>query len=203
MKADAHPPGKHAGLRPAALLDRDGTIMVDHGYVGRADQVELLPRVADGLKVLAGAGLALVVVTNQSGIGRGYFGMDAVDAVNARLADLLRKEGVELAGFFICPHRPESGCECRKPGPGLARRAAAELGLDLPASIVIGDKESDVELGFAVGAFTVLLAPGGTESDADVVAPDWANLIPALRDWCDARRRAPRAKVEGAGAVST
>jgi histidinol-phosphate phosphatase family protein len=166
------------------LLDRDGTIMIDHGYVGRADQVELLPDAACGLRLLGRWDVPIVVVTNQSGVHRGYFTMKDVELVNSRLADLLLRDGVELAGFYICPHGPESDCTCRKPGVALALDAASELQLDLDSSVVIGDKESDVQLGLGIGAATVLLAPVGTESRADVVVPDWASLIPKLEEWC-------------------
>ena len=154
--------------------------MLDHGYVGRADAVELMPGVGPGLRLLQDAGFALVVVTNQSGIHRGYFTMDDVDAVNARLSDLLLAEGVELAGFYVCPHGPDTGCTCRKPRPGLAIEAADELGLDLQGSIVIGDKESDVDLGVAIRARTILLAAEPGRSQADLVVADWGDLIRTL-----------------------
>lgn len=201
MAAEAAP--ARARGRPAALLDRDGTLMIDHGYVGRPDQVELLPDAARGLRLLAGAGLALVVVTNQSGVGRGFFTMAEVDAVNERLARLLLEEGVELDGFYTCPHGPDSGCECRKPAAGLARRAAAELGLDLGASVVIGDKESDVELGLAAGSATVRLAPEGTRSRAGIVAPDWERLIPKLCGWCAGLAAAPPTRAPASEGVPT
>jgi D-glycero-D-manno-heptose 1,7-bisphosphate phosphatase len=150
--------------RRAAFLDRDGTLMVDHGYVGRAEAVELLPDVGRGLRLLSQQGFALVVVTNQSGVDRGYFTLDDVEAVNTRLSEMLLSEDVELAGFYVCPHGPAAGCDCRKPRAGLAYAAAAEHDLDPRGSIVIGDKESDVELGLAIGARTILLAPEGRRS---------------------------------------
>jgi histidinol-phosphate phosphatase family protein len=160
--------------------------MLDHGYVGRADAVELMPDVGPGLRLLREAGFALVVVTNQSGVHRGYFTLDDVAAVNARLSEQLRAEGVELAGFYVCPHGPDGGCACRKPGPALAARAADELGLDLKSSIVIGDKESDVELGIAVAARTILLASERGASRADLVVPDWGRLTTVLPCWLQA-----------------
>jgi histidinol-phosphate phosphatase family protein len=169
--------------RRAALLDRDGTLMRDHGYVGRADAVELLPGVGAGLRALRDAGYVLAVVTNQSGVHRGLFTMADVDAVNARMSGLLACEGVELASIHVCPHGPEDRCACRKPRPGLAERAAEDLGLDLRRAIVIGDKESDVELGLAIGARTILLAAGRSGSRADLVVPGWADLAALLPGW--------------------
>ncbi len=122
-------------------------------------------------------------MTNQSGVHRGYFGMREVEAVNERLDELLRREGINLSAFYTCPHGPDTGCECRKPGPGLGRQAADELGLDLSRSIVIGDKESDVGLGVALGARTILLAECGTDSCADLIVPDWKSLVREVEPW--------------------
>lgn len=177
--------GDFRGGRRAAFLDRDGTINLDYGYVGDPDRVELLPDVGQGLRLLAGAGFELVVVTNQSGVQRGYFTLARVDAVNERVRALLAAEGVSVAGFYVCPHGPEDACLCRKPLPGLAEQAFSEIALDRDGSIMVGDKESDIEMGQAVGAFTIRLAPTGTASGADLVAPDWASLMPLLERWRD------------------
>ncbi|MFW5836760.1 MAG: D-glycero-alpha-D-manno-heptose-1,7-bisphosphate 7-phosphatase [Desulfovibrionaceae bacterium] len=146
--------------RPAALLDRDGVVIHDRHYLSHPDQVELLPGAADGLRSLSALGLALVLVTNQSGVARGYFSTDSVAAVHARLAELLQAEGLALDGVYFCPHGPHDGCDCRKPRPGLAEQAARDLVLDLSRSFVIGDKCCDVALGRAVGACSILVRTG-------------------------------------------
>ena len=162
--------------RRFVLLDRDGTINVDRHYISRPEQVELLPGAAKGLRELSRLGLGLVVVTNQSGIGRGYFDESALHAVHARLQELLQEAGVSLDGIFFCTHSPTAGCDCRKPAPGLVHKAAEEFGFDPREAFVIGDKPSDIELGRAVGAITLLVRDNessstvgaGTRADYDV-----------------------------------
>ena len=104
-------------------------------------------------------------MTNQSGIGRGYFGLDAAIAVNQRIDDILRKHGIVLSAWYLCPHTPEEGCRCRKPGRALADRAAADLGIRLEDFFVIGDKRSDVELALAIGATGILITTGHGRSE--------------------------------------
>jgi len=122
--------------------------------------VELLPNTAKGLRLLQQAGLGLAVLTNQSGLGRGYFDWAALDAVHAHLTQLLANEGVSLDGIYVCPHTPEDNCDCRKPHPGLAERAAADLHFNLATSFVSGDKPCDIELGRRIGAVTFLVRSG-------------------------------------------
>lgn len=152
------------GGRRAIFLDRDGTIIVDSGYLCDPAGVELLPGAVAGLRRMQALGLALVVVTNQSGIGRGYYDRAAADRVGQRLDDLLAAEGVRLDGVYICPHAPQDGCACRKPRPGLVEQASRELGLEPAASFVIGDKACDIGLGEAVGATTILVTTGSGET---------------------------------------
>lgn len=173
-------------LRPAALLDRDGTIIVERDYLGDPAGVELIPGAAAALRRLAAMGYALVVLTNQSGVARGYFGLDDVARVHGRLEALLAAEGVRLDGVYICPHGPTDACDCRKPLPGMAHAAARDLGLDLARSVMIGDKKVDLDLGRAVGARAVLVRTGhGAKEEAkaapaaDFVADDLA----AAADW--------------------
>lgn len=151
--------------RPAVLLDRDGTIIVERDYLSDPALVELETGAAEGLRALAEAGWVLAVLTNQSGIGRGYFDRSAAEAVNARVAELLVDEGVSIAGWYLCPHAPAEDCDCRKPCPGMARQAAAELGLDLARSWVIGDKSSDVGLADAIRARAILVTTGHGRTD--------------------------------------
>jgi len=148
------------GRRRFVLLDRDGTIIVERNYLSDPDGVELLPGTASGLRKLAALGLGLVVVSNQSGVGRGYFGAPEVEAVNQRMRDLLRAEGVELDAIYYCPHAPADACPCRKPKPGLIERAAREHGFVPREAFVIGDQPCDVELARGVGATAVLVRTG-------------------------------------------
>ena len=142
------------------LLDRDGTIIVERNYLSDPDQVELLPGVAEGLHRLQNMGLGLVIITNQSGLGRGYFHEAQLDRVHQRMKTLLQAEDVILDGIYVCPHRPEEHCSCRKPNPGLVLAAASELGFEPSACLVIGDKPSDIELGRRIGATTFLVRTG-------------------------------------------
>jgi D-glycero-D-manno-heptose 1,7-bisphosphate phosphatase len=146
--------------RPAALLDRDGTIIFERHYLSDPAQVELLPGAAQGLRELHLLGFKLVVVSNQSGLSRGYFDRARLHAIHGRLRELLADEDVTLDGIYVCPHLPDEGCACRKPQPGLVLRAVDELELDVGSSIVIGDKRCDIELGHAVGATTFLVLTG-------------------------------------------
>jgi D-glycero-D-manno-heptose 1,7-bisphosphate phosphatase len=146
--------------RRFVLLDRDGTLIQERNYLARVEAVELLPGTGRGLRLLSQAGLGLAVLTNQSGLSRGYFDQDALNAVHARLTQLLVNEGVSLAGIYVCPHAPDDGCDCRKPKIGLAQRAAADLHFNPAASFVIGDKPCDIELGQRLGATTFLVRTG-------------------------------------------
>lgn len=161
--------------RRFVLLDRDGTINVEHHYLSRIEQVELLPRTASGLRVMRALGLGLAVITNQSGIGRGYFDEERLAAIHRRLADLLVAEGLTLDGIFHCPHVPEDNCACRKPNTALVERAAAALDFEPSACFVIGDKPCDIELGQRLGAVTLLVRTGygATHAEAGDATPDY------------------------------
>ena len=154
-----------AGKR-AVFLDRDDTLMEDVVYCRNPDDVRLLPGAAQCLKVLADAGFLIVIATNQSGIGRGYFTESDLEAVHERLRSQLRNEGADFHAIYYCPHRPDDGCDCRKPKPGLILRAASDLGIDLGASYSIGDREWDVEAGRAAGTRTILVTNGHARGDA-------------------------------------
>ena len=141
--------------RPFVFLDRDGTLLADPGYLHRLEDYHLLAGVVEGLRALQGAGFGLAIVTNQSGIGRGYFTVEQFDALQAHLIADLGQHGVRLDGSYFCPHLPDAGCDCRKPATGMLRRAEAELGADLAKSWVIGDAESDIELARRAGCRAV------------------------------------------------
>jgi D-glycero-D-manno-heptose 1,7-bisphosphate phosphatase len=148
------------------VLDRDGTIIVERHYLSNPDQVELLPHSAEGLRGLRRAGLGLVVITNQSAIGRGIIDEARLHEIHQRMEHLLEQEGVLLDGIYFCPHLPSDGCSCRKPNTELLDSSASDHGFDTSKCFVIGDKASDIELGQSVGATTVLVQSGYGEQVA-------------------------------------
>jgi len=165
------------------LLDRDGTVNVEKHYLSDPDQVELIPHAAHGLAEMMRLGLGLVVVTNQSAIGRELFDEARLNQIHERLGELLRAEGVLLDGVYACPHLPQDECPCRKPRPGLVELAAGELGFQASEAFMIGDKSCDIELGRAVNATTFLVRTGyGIHAEADeTLRPDFVvdNLLHA------------------------
>jgi len=148
--------------RRAVLLDRDGTLIDDPGYIHEPEKVRLLPGVREALERLETAGFVLAIVSNQSGIGRGYYEEKDFRAVNDRLAELA---GIEFAAIYHCPHVPDAGCTCRKPGTDLLVRAAEELDLDLARSFMVGDRESDVLAGLAAGCVAIMLGDRDAPDD--------------------------------------
>ena len=159
-------------MRRYALLDRDGTIIVEKHYLKSVDELELLPHAIEGLRALAAQGYGLIVVSNQSGIGRGLVTVEQVEAIHAELKCRLRAGGVEIAAFYYCPHPPQDGCECRKPKTGMASQAIADFGFEPEKSLVIGDKASDIEFGRAIGARTVLVRTGYGRQHEATARPD-------------------------------
>ena len=142
-------------MSPAAFLDRDGTLMHDSGFIGDPGRVEVLPGVPQALQLLAEAGYLRIVITNQSGVARGYFGEPDVERVNAELTRLLAAEGVALEGIYYCAHLAD--CTCRKPQTGLVERALREHAIDRARSVVFGDRGSDMQLAVNVGIPGVLV----------------------------------------------
>jgi len=164
----------------AVFLDRDGTLIVDEVYLADPDKVQLLPGVTGALRRLQEAGYMLVMVTNQSGINRGYFTEAEAHAVNGRVADVLRSEGIAIAATYMCPHRPDEGCDCRKPAPGMLTHAARDHGIDLASSAMVGDKDDDARAGLTAGCgLGIKLGDGETVPGGYVVAdmPAAADLI--------------------------
>ena len=176
--------------RRFVLLDRDGTINEEIGYVLRPDELRLIPGAGEALRELRGLELGLVVLTNQSPIGRGMLTVAELEEIHARLRELLAALGVRLDGIEFCPHRPDEGCPCRKPGTLMVERAAAALGFDPGAAWLVGDHGSDLRLGRAVGARTILVRTGhgeeelerGAGEDADHVVADLREAAAIIRD---------------------
>jgi D-sedoheptulose 7-phosphate isomerase len=142
------------------ILDRDGTINVEKHYLSDPAELELADNAGAGLRLLRQAGLKIVVVTNQSGVGRGYADLETLEQIHSRLRELLRMEGADLDGIYLCPHRPEENCRCRKPNIKLVEQAAREFDADLREAFVVGDKPCDIEMGRRVGATTFLVKTG-------------------------------------------
>ncbi len=170
----------------AVFLDRDGTIMEDANYLGDVNRVVMIDGAVEALKRLQDAGYRLFVVTNQSGVGRGYFTSEAVARIHAHLDTIFAGGGVRIQQYYVCPHHPDDNCDCRKPKPRFLIEAAREYGLDLAACFMVGDRPSDIGAGRAAGTQTVLVLTGaGRESvaghiqEADYVASD----IVEAADW--------------------
>lgn len=177
----------HKGL----IVDRDGTVIVNKNYLSNPEGVELIEGAAEGLKAAAAAGYKLVIVSNQSGIARGYFSVEDVEKVNNRMLELLLQRGVEIEALYYCPHHPTKGsdpeftraCHCRKPLPDMAEQAARELSLNLRQSVVIGDSMSDLNLGRVIGARPVLVRTGyGREVEKQLKDSAGGNIFPTFND---------------------
>jgi len=154
-------------MKRGVFLDRDGTLIEEVGYLDHVGRVEFFPYSVDAVRLLNRAGFAVVVVTNQSGVARGLFDEDIVSATHRHIADIFEQGGAHIDGFYYCPHHPDAtveayrrDCECRKPKPGLLRKAADDLGIDLTRSFMVGDRAHDIETGVNVGAAGVLVRTG-------------------------------------------
>lgn len=162
------------------FLDRDGTMIDDVGYIADPSAVRLLDGAADALRAFAELGFAVVVVSNQSGVGRGMFGLDTVWAVDAEMRRRFAAEGAHIDASYYCPHHPGDGCACRKPAPGMLLDAVEALDLDLARSWMIGDRESDLGAGRAAGCRVA--AVGFRPADHDVPArASLAELVEVVR----------------------
>jgi D-glycero-D-manno-heptose 1,7-bisphosphate phosphatase len=164
-----------AGRRKAAFLDRDGVLNADRAYLYRPEDFEILPGVLPALRLLTKQRHALVVVTNQSGIARGLFAEADYERLRDHMREVFATQDIVFDGIYHCPHHPEAAveqyrlaCDCRKPAAGLLRRAAEELDLDLPRSLLVGDKASDIAAGRAAGVGRCYLVGAA----ADAAAPD-------------------------------
>lgn len=178
-------------MSPAAFLDRDGVINVDHGYVSAWEQFEFLPGVPRAMRQLQDAGYRLIVVSNQSGIGRGLYTEADLNRLNEQISDHLKQTvGVDIAGFYHCPHHPTEArgvfltqCDCRKPAAGMIIRAVREHGIDVEASLLVGDKRSDIEAGRTAGVarlFQVVPPEMVVGNEADVIPVIGLKHVPTM-----------------------
>jgi histidinol-phosphate phosphatase family protein len=173
--------------RPGVLLDRDGTIIVDHGYVGSVDRVDIIDGAPRAIAQLNQAGVPVAVVTNQSGVARGYYGVEDVASVHHHIAETLASYGAHIDVFLYCPYHPDGvveafsrSSESRKPGPGMAHEAAALLNLDLSSSWVVGDRPEDMGLAEAIGASGVYVGKDPCDRKGVWTFPDLATSTPFI-----------------------
>lgn len=193
-------------MKKAVFLDRDGTLNVEVGYPSRFGQIDIYPQSYEAVRKINQDGLLAVVLTNQSGVGRGLMSEADLKDIHARLTAAFLQNQARLDGIYYCPHyvhsedpRYRKECDCRKPKPGLAHQAAAELGIDLAASYMIGDKTEDVLLGVNIGAVPILVLTGSGRESLTMLRRQ--NIVPAYvavdvlkaADWIlDRERGQPR-----------
>lgn len=168
-------------MRPAIFIDRDGTLSHEVGYVNHVSRFRPFAYAVDAVRLVNRSPFAVVLVTNQAGVARGYFPESLIEEVHASLRETLAAGGATLDGIYYCPHHPSAGeppyrrdCDCRKPRPGLLHRAAAELDLDLTRSYVVGDRHGDLQLAWKVGARAVLVKSGYGLGELTYHAPSWS-----------------------------
>jgi D-glycero-D-manno-heptose 1,7-bisphosphate phosphatase len=168
------PVRKKTMARPAVFLDRDGTLNLDKGYVHCIEDWEWIPGAIDALVALRKAGFLVIVVTNQAGIARGYYGEGEVNNLHEKINQELQQHGGQIDGFYHCPHHPEfsAACECRKPKPGLIHEACRDFSIDLSRSWLVGDKASDIQAGLAAGVKSILVLTGYGNNDRALLGDD-------------------------------
>jgi len=178
-------------MRRAVFLDRDGTINEESNYLWRIEDFSFIEGAAEAIGLLKGAGFLVVVVTNQSGIGRGLYDETDLERLHSHMQDELRRKGTEVDACYFCPHHPEHGtgeygveCDCRKPLPGMLLKAADDLCIDLSVSWMIGDKLADMEAGRLAGCRTMLVRTGYGAAEAGGAAED----VPVVDDLLAAAR---------------
>ena len=170
-------------LRPAIFLDRDGTVTDEVGYINHISRAKIYPYAPEAIRLLKSTGLPVIIVTNQSGVGRGYFTEEIVNQVHRMVQDALEAAGTSVDAFYFCPHHPSAAiekyrqeCCCRKPGTGMPEQAAEQLGIDLAASYVVGDTYRDMQMGFNIGARTILLMTGYGRGEYEYRRQNWPRL---------------------------
>lgn len=162
-------------VRPVALLDRDGTIIEDEHYLADPAHIRFCAGAVAGLTLLRDAGFRLAVITNQSGIARGYLSEQTLELIHVRLAAMLALHGIVLDAIYHCPHGPDDGCDCRKPLPGMIERAAAELDFGPDDAVVFGDAHRDMLAAQAFGALGIQVYASGA-------SPAAAHVLPTLSE---------------------
>lgn len=168
--------------RPAVFLDRDGTVIEEVEYLSDMRDLRPFPGVRESLQMLRNSGFAVVLVTNQSGVARGYFTVDFVQRVHARLEEML---SFKFDGIYYCPHGPDDGCDCRKPEPGMIRQAVEEIEIDLGNSYMVGDKSIDIELAARAGFQGLLVLTGyGVDQQSNRNIVEAAYVATDLNDAC-------------------
>ena len=176
----------------AVFLDRDGTIAKDVHYCHRVEDFKILPTVPDAIKLLNDNGFKIIVITNQSGVARGYFTEETLAQIHQKMKDELGKYGARVDAIYYCPHHPDENCECRKPKTALFHRAVKEHNIDLGNSYMIGDMQMDIDAGNAMGCKTILVTTGPAVPELNpqypVTPPDYtaASLLEAIR-WIQTR----------------
>lgn len=168
--------------KPAVFLDRDGTINEDTGYIDSPERLIFIDGASSAIKKLNSKGYRVIIITNQSGVGRGYFSKEAVDAVNKKLEETLKKQGAHLDGIYYCPHHPDDNCECRKPKIGLLEKAKKDLDIDFKKSYVVGDKISDVELASKIGGKGILVLTGEGKEHKKMLKSPLSYIADDLKD---------------------
>jgi len=168
-------------MRPGVFVDRDGTINEQMGYINHLSRFHMLPRSAAAIRLLNDNQVPVVIITNQSGLARGYFPEELLAAVHEKMKQMLAEEGAHVDGIYVCPHHPEAkqeqyrvNCQCRKPKTGLLTKAAAELGIDLARSYVVGDRWSDLKTAASCKATGVLVLTGYGRGDYEFIGPTQA-----------------------------
>ena len=174
-------------MKKAVFLDRDGVLIEQVAYLSRPEQVALIPGAVEALRIVHRHGDCAVVISNQSGVGRGYFSAADVDAVHARIDELLAERGEYVDGCCYCPHAPEEKCSCRKPSPEMILRAAERFGIDVGSSVMLGDRMSDLECGVNAGCAASVLVSTGYGAEQAPKAREAGFAV--ARDMLDAVRK--------------
>lgn len=172
--------------KPYAIIDRDGTIIAEKDYLSDPNEIELLPNAVIGMMMLNAAGYGIIIATNQSGIGRGYYSKEEYQRVEDRLLEILQEQHVKIDTIYYCPHTPDDECDCRKPSAGMIEKAIADLAINPKDCVVIGDKPADINLGKAVHAKSILVRTGyGKEHEINrTCTPDFiADDLEDAAEW--------------------
>lgn len=168
-------------MNKAVFLDRDGTINVDKEYVHKVKDLEFIPGVLEALAKLAKMEYRIIIITSQSGIGRGYYTQNDYEIFTNNMLNKIKRYGGRIDAVYFCPHHPNAGCECRKPKPKMILDAAKDFNIKLSKSYMIGDKKADVEMGRNAGCKTISVMTGkGEKSNADYAAKNLADAIDAI-----------------------